>query len=199
MILAGVSTAYLIVTGLNTGAASIGNVLLTLFLGTVKFVGCILIMRWLMKRLCGRHDGIGKIELRRFGAMVAFLSALTFAAATMAWYQWNPEIVSQSMEQVMETMSRSLTADQQAAIEAALGHFPAMAFWTTLTYCFLYGWILSGILASVIAPVTSPFEAAGEAKEKDNGQETDDEVEEEADEEDDADAAKDEENDESRN
>ena len=80
-----VSTAYIFIsTGIASITSPVLNTLLTILLWTVKFVLCIWLMIFFMKRLAKSYDNVTNSTTFKFGTTVAACSALIFAAASLA-------------------------------------------------------------------------------------------------------------------
>ena len=77
-----VSVAYMYIGNiLNTSGLSAGVVsLIGVPLWIAKFVGCILLMKFFMKKIHSAHPGISDKDLFRMGALTALLSAFFFSA-----------------------------------------------------------------------------------------------------------------------
>ncbi|MGN0188765.1 MAG: hypothetical protein ACI395_04545, partial [Candidatus Cryptobacteroides sp.] len=85
VILGLVSTAYIFLSmGISAISSPVLNTLLTIVVWTVKFVLCIWLMMYFMKRLAGSYDGVTNSSTFKFGAVTAGCSALIYAAASLA-------------------------------------------------------------------------------------------------------------------
>ena len=123
-----------------------------------KFVGCILLMRFFMRRFADRHDGVTRQDASRFGTAIALTSALIYSAFVLAWSQFiDPEMFSRSFEAVAQQYASMMDSNAMDALEKIQGKMPVIAFFSTLIYCFLYGSILAGILAGRIGKDVDPF------------------------------------------
>lgn len=159
LVLAAVSTSYLLISqglashpGILTSVASgvLASVASTL-LNIVKIVACIWLMKYYMTRFHKEEHGSDTKDLKRFGTMVALLSALVFSACSMAYYMWNPEIISEAIDTIMQSSGQALDRNAMNALDNIKENAPRIIFFSQLLYCFLFGWILSGILAPRIA------------------------------------------------
>lgn len=151
LVLAAVSTAYMLI---SQGLASHPGVLTSVAstaLNIVKIVACIWLMRYYMTRFYREENGAGTKDLRRFGTMTALLSALVFSACSMAYYMWNPEIISEAIDEFIKATGQSLDRNAMTVLDTFKENAPRLIFFSQLIYCFLFGWILSGILAPRIA------------------------------------------------
>jgi hypothetical protein len=67
-----------------------------------------------------------------------------------------PDAVSESFDQIFAQMGPMLDSNSQQALTALEPKMPAIAFFSNLIYCFLFGVILSAILSRNI-PKADPF------------------------------------------
>ena len=163
LMLGAVSIAYLYVSQLFTPdvIAKIGalpSTLITAVLWVAKFAGCILLMRWLMKKFASSYSGVTRSRLFKMGAATAFLSALIYAAFYYAYAAFiNPEAFTQAMDTVMESYSSFMDSNSIAAMEQLKGSMPMISFISNLIYCTIYGSVLASILSRNIIS-DNPFE-----------------------------------------
>lgn len=138
----------------NTLLVFLGSVL-SFLLWIAKLVGCIWVMRYFMLKLAINYPEADNTDCRKLGTASALLSALIVAAASMA----NLIFISGDATQVAiaEYMGKMpLDSNSMAAVDSMVQNLPTITFFSTLIYCFLYGWILSAILSSKI-PSDNPF------------------------------------------
>ena len=164
LVLGLVSSAYVLLTSLltklggGTGMAFLSTILAFL-LWAAKFAGCILLMKFFMKRFAAAHPGIDNSGTFKFGMVTALLSALIFAAFDMAYMTWiAPDTMSQAVEMIQESYGSMLPAESLEALEEI--NFGTVTFFTNLIYCFLFGTVLSAILSRSI-PSSNPFANQG--------------------------------------
>jgi len=164
LVLGLVSSAYVLVSALLTKmAGSTGMALLSTLLAFIfwaaKFAGCILLMKFFMKKFAAAHPGIDNSGTFRFGMVTALLSALIFAAFDMAYMTWiAPDTMTQAMETIQESYGSMLPAESLEMMENM--NFGVITFFTNLIYCFLFGTVLSAILSRNI-PSRNPFAEQG--------------------------------------
>ena len=165
LVLGLVSSAYVLVSALLTKlAGGTGMAFLTTILAfalwAAKFAGCILLMKFFMKRFADAHPGVDNSDTFKFGMVTALLSALIFAAFDMAYMTWiAPDTMSQALEMIQESSYGSmLPAESLEAMENI--NFGTVTFFTNLVYCFLFGTVLSAILSRNI-PSRNPFANPG--------------------------------------
>lgn len=154
--LAAVSSIYLVANNLLAGTEAGWAKVLTFILDAGKIVLCIWLMRWFMVRLLNNNKDIDRQDIMRLGTMMALCSALIYATFTMAYYTMAPDFVEETFGMLMDEMDSKLDANSLTAIENMQQSFPTFAFWGTLIYCFLFGWVLSAILSSRLVP-SNPF------------------------------------------
>ena len=132
--------------------------LVTFLLWAAKFVGCILLMRWFMRRFADTHDGVTRREASRYGTAIALTSALIYSAFVLAWSKFiDPEMFTRAFEQAAEQYSNFLDSNTMEMMEQMQGKMPVIAFFSNFIWCFLYGSILSSILSSRIGRDVDPF------------------------------------------
>lgn len=160
LVLGLVSTAYMAVSQLLAkGTESTGMAVLVslgaLVLWVAKFWGCIALMKFFMKKYAAR-TGLTNSATFKFGMATAFLSALIYSAAYLAFVTViNPDIFAESLEAAQASYSSFLTADAMAELDNI--NFGAVTFFANLIYCFLFGTVLSSILSKNI-PSRNPFD-----------------------------------------
>ena len=159
LVLGLVSASYLFITHMIT-KAELSAIITTpagivLWLG--KFGGCILLMRYFMKKLAAENTSVDNASTFRFGMIVSILSAIVFAAYTFADVAFiSAYTYSEQMNQVMQTYTQFLDSNSMAQIEKMIDKMPQITFFSNLVYCFLYGTVLSFILSRSI-PSKDPF------------------------------------------
>lgn len=153
-----VSTTYIFIsTGIASITSPVLNTLLTILLWTVKFVLCIWLMIFFMKRLAKSYDNVTNSTTFKFGTTVAACSALIFAAASLANVTIiNPDLISRQMEAVVQILGSKADSNTLAALGDMEESMPEIVFFSNLFYCFLYGVVLSLILSRRI-PSNDPF------------------------------------------
>lgn len=148
----------------KTGMSAMLSTLLKTVLWAAKFVGCIFIMRYFMRRLDSQH-GISQRTAFRQGVLSALFSALIVSGATFAQIQFiiTPESYEAEMMAAMSQMSGMLDSNSQRAMQGIIQQLPLISFFSTLIYCFLYGTVLSAILSRSMKP-SDPFAGYRESK-----------------------------------
>ncbi len=130
----------------------------TFLLWAAKFVGCILLMRWYMRRFADTHDGVTRRDASRYGSAIALTSALIYSAFVLAWSKFiDPEMFTRAFEQAAEQYSAYMNSNTMEMMEEMQSKTPVIAFFSNFIWCFLYGSILSSILSSRIGRDVDPF------------------------------------------
>ena len=159
LILGLVSTVYIIVNSW-TGRAEIPAFLSILINGAVwclKFGGCIWLMRFFMKKFVSENPEADNSRTFRLGVAMAILSALVFAAYTLAGVAFiSTDHYTEQMEAVMQQMGPMLDSNSLAQVDSVMQNLPKIAFFSNLIYCILYGTVLSAIHSRNI-PSKDPF------------------------------------------
>ncbi len=163
LVLGLVSIAYMLVDQLllQNAAQSLGTTpaaTVTFLLWAAKFVGCILLMRFFMRRFAAAHEGLTHRDASRYGTAIALTSALIYSAFVLAWSKFiDPEMFSRSLEAATEQYSAFLDSNTMEMMEQMQGQMPVIAFFSIFIWCFLYGSVLSSILSSRIGRDVDPF------------------------------------------
>ena len=163
LVLGLVSIVYMLIEQLllQDAAEKLGTApatLVTFLLWTAKFVGCILLMRWFMRRFADTHDGVTRRDASRYGSAIALTSALIYSAFVLAWSKFiDTEMFTRAFEQAAEQYSAYMDSNTMEMMEEMQGQMPVIAFFSNFIWCFLYGSILSSILSSRIGRDVDPF------------------------------------------
>lgn len=161
------STAYMFATQYITGiSGTFLRTALTFFLWTLKIGGCIWLMMYFMKKLTEEFKDVDNAATMRFGVATALCSALLYSATYLAnMLVISPDLYSTMLDTVMQSYSSILDSNSISMLEKMWDRMPQITFFSNLTYCFLYGTVLSAILSRNI-PTRDPF--AGFGKETDS-------------------------------
>jgi zinc transporter ZupT len=152
----GISIAYVLISsGMEKLSLGVAGSILSFILWAAKFVGCILLMRFLMQKLVREWDGVTRKETFRFGMLTALFSATLFAAFTLVFYLYiQPEMFSSVIGALAS--SGVYTSDQMDMIARMEPWLPHIGCAGNFIWCCLYGIILSAILSRNI-PADDPF------------------------------------------
>lgn len=141
----------------GTSSASILTTVFSFIIWAAKFVACIWIMRFFMKKLCRDFPGVTGRETFRFGMLTALLSALIYSAIYLADILFiNPGFFSAQLDSIRQMYSSILDSNSMRAMENMIENYSTISFFSTLIYCFIYGTVLSAILSKAI-PSDDPF------------------------------------------
>lgn len=155
-----ISIAYMMISQLlASGAATTGKAflisLLSLILWTAKFVGCIWLFRFCMKKYADAGTQVTNSDTFKFGMVVALLSALVYSAYYFAYVSFiAPDTIESTMSMVSEQYSAMMTDEAMDALESI--NIERVSFFFNLIYCFLFGTVLSAIFSRNI-PSRNPF------------------------------------------
>lgn len=123
----------------------------------LKIAACIYLFKWLLVRFYEAYELPGQRELSKFGLKVALLSALVVSAYSLVeMLMIKPDAFAEAMEQAMANYSAVLDSNSMRAMETMMGKMPVITFFTSIVYCFIWGWVLTGIYAKSIIP-EDPF------------------------------------------
>ena len=126
-------------------------------LWSAKFIGCIWIMKFFMKKFASENGNVQNSTTFRFGMLSAFLSALVYAAVSFANVAFiSADMFTEQMNALMQQMAPMMDSNTQSIMETYMENLPQITFISNLIYCFIYGMILSFILSRNI-PSKDPF------------------------------------------
>lgn len=161
LVLASISTAYFVATNCLSDFTGSWVAVVNFILDALKIYACVALMFTYLKRFKMQYSVNDRADLRRFGTTIALLSALVFSTLQMAYYIWNPELISQTFDTLFEALGPQLDSNAISSLEVIEENFPRMAFFSNFIYCFLFGWVLSAILSSKII-TSNPFNDVSE-------------------------------------
>ena len=160
LIFGAISGGYIFI---NSALTTSGNALLTNIVSVVlwagKFVGCILLMRFFMKRLMRSYEGVTRQNLLGYGVLIALFSAIITAACGYVAIQYVfPDIIKNTFDTVLQMYNGMLDSNSLSAIEKMEGSFGTISLVSNLIWCFVYGWILSVIMSSSLTSKKNIFD-----------------------------------------
>ena len=149
--LGAVSTAYLFagqwLAG-NLESASLWQQVIALVLWTVKFGGCIWLMKYFMTKFATENNGTDNRDAFRMGMTTALLSAIMYSAIYLANMLYlSADFYEQTFQAVIEQMRPTLDSNSLTMLERLIGNLPKIMFFYNLTYCTIFGTVLSAILS----------------------------------------------------
>ena len=114
-------------------------------------------MKVFMLKFAAANEGVTNRDTFRFGASTALLSALIFSAFSLAWSLFvQPDMYADSLAMAKEAYSEMLSSEQLASMDELVPKLPTWAFFFNLTWCWLFGTVLSAIFSRNIPP-RNPF------------------------------------------
>lgn len=126
-------------------------------LWAVKFVGCIKLMQYVMRKFASANPAAGRPDIFRLGVLIAVLSALVFSTVAVAdMLYFFPEYYQAAYSTILEQYSKTLPVRQLEDLKTMLTDMPKFTFIGNLIYCSLFGIVLSFILSRNIPP-QDPF------------------------------------------
>ena len=135
----------------NLAPATFWQQTVALVLWAVKFVGCIWLMNFFMKKFAKENEGIDSRTLFRMGMATALLSALMFSAIILANMLYiSADFYNQVFQTAIQQMTSSLDSNTISALGKIMDRLPQILFFYYFTYCFLFGTVLSAILSRTI-------------------------------------------------
>ena len=130
-----------------------------IILWLAKFVGCILLMRFFMKKLMRSYDGVERNQLLGYGTLIALFSSIITAACSYVAVQYVfPDITKTAFDTMYQSMGAMLDSNSTAMLEKMETHYASISLWANLIWCFVYGWLLSVIMSSTLANKKNIFD-----------------------------------------
>ena len=159
LVLAFISAAYLYFGHMQVNLGQVGfiSILLGFVAWIAKFVGCIMLMKHVMRKFVLNNPEATNSDTFKLGAKMALLSALVFAVITVADQLYIfPEYYQNMYATLLEEYAKILPAEQLKEVRNMLAVAPKISFIGTFIYCTAYGTVLSYIISRNI-PSTDPF------------------------------------------
>jgi len=123
----------------------------SVLLWLVKFVACIILMRFFLKRFSEYNHDAERSDVFKFGMLIALMSALLYSAFNMAYMLFiNPDVIQEALDTVLENYSSFMDSNARSEIEELIPRLPAISFFGNLIYCWLFGTVLSAIFSKDI-------------------------------------------------
>ena len=145
-----VSAAYMVTNSyLGTSGLSVGLIaLIQTPLWITKFVGCILLMKFFMKKFSAAHPDSTSKDVRRMGVATALLSAFLYAAIQFAFIAYiQADLYAEQYEVILQQYSSGMDLNTMNMMKKFVDMLPQISFFSSLLYCFAYGSILASILS----------------------------------------------------
>lgn len=162
LVLGALCVAYIAVTSfsakLGTDSKMVAMLisLLNTCLWIAKFVGCIVLMKYFMKKYAASDKQITNADTFRFGSATALLSGLIYSAFYLAWVLFiQPDSFQAAFDMIIQ--NSGLDPDMFSELENMLPKMPLISFFSNLLYCWLFGTVVSAIFSRNI-PSRNPFE-----------------------------------------
>lgn len=150
LVLGAVSSVYMLLNGYISPFLSI-------IFWLAKFAGCIFLMRFFLAKYSANNSEAGHSDVFRFGSLVALLSALIYAAFSLAYMKYiNPEMISEAFDSALGMYENLLDSNTLNQMEQMMPKMPVYSFFINLFYCWLFGTVLSAIFSRNI-PSDNPF------------------------------------------
>ena len=132
---------------------------LSIILWAGKLVGCILLMRYFMKKLMGSYEGVTRQNLLAYGTQIALFSAIITAACSYISVQYVfPGQIKDAFDTAFQAYSGMLDSNAMSSMEKIEGNMGVISLVSNLIWCFVYGWILSSIVSGSLARKKNIFD-----------------------------------------
>lgn len=149
--LGAVSAAYLFAGQLLAGnlePAALWQQVTAFFLWVVKLGACIWLMKFFMTKFACENAITDNRIVFRMGMTTALLSALMYSAIYLANMLYiSADFYEQTFQAAIEQMKPTLDSNSLAMTERLIGNLPKIMFFYNLTYCTIFGTVLSAILS----------------------------------------------------
>lgn len=158
--LGAVSSAYLFIGQLlaaNLAPATLWQQIAAFALWAIKFVVCIWLMKFFMKKFAAENKGVTNKSVFRMGMLTALLSSIMFSAIYLANMLYiSADFYETVFQTAIQQMAPTLDSNSLTMMEKIMDRLPQILFFYYLIYCFLFGTVLSAIFSSNIPP-KDPF------------------------------------------
>ena len=158
--LGAVSAAYMFAGQFLSGdltPATLWQQIAAFLLWGLKFAGCIWLMKLFMVKFADENKGADNKTVFRMGMLTALLSAVMYSAIYLANMLYISADYYDTVYQTMyQQMAASLDSNSISMLEKLIANMPQLMFFYNMTYCFLFGTVLSAILSRNI-PAKDPF------------------------------------------
>jgi len=144
---------------LKAEVSAIVSTFVSVILWIAKFVGCILIMRYFMKKLCREWDDVHNSDTFKLGILSGLFSALLIGIFTYINSAYiSADVLAEEMNQTIASLSSILDSNAKQELDKMMegNTMAVISMISTAIYCFLYGLALSAILSRNI-PSRNPF------------------------------------------
>ena len=152
--LGAVSAAYLFAGQLLAGnlePAALWQQVTAFFLWVVKLGACIWLMKFFMTKFACENAITDNRIVFRMGMTTALLSALMYSAIYLANMLYiSADFYEQTFQAAIEQMKPTLDSNSLAMTERLIGNLPKIMFFYNLTYCTIFGTVLSAIISRTI-------------------------------------------------
>ena len=138
-------------TGQGISTMNISSTMGTLIGGALwlaETCGCIGMMYYYMKKFSSEFPSLGYKAISRFGAAIAFLSALIYSAvifANMAYI--SADFYAEQFTLLTQQLSSSLDSNSKVMLERIMTEMPQISFFSNLIYCTIFGSVVSSIIS----------------------------------------------------
>lgn len=138
------------------GAGGFAAGILVYILKFAKIIACVYVFRLLMLRF-HNNVSVDYTRLQHYGLKLALFSSILVAGfSLMQILVINPDTMTQMIQEVENTYQNLMDSNTMAAMEKMMSKLPAITFFSSLIYCYLWGWILSTTFARRLFPI-DPF------------------------------------------
>ncbi len=162
LVLGAVCVAYVALTSISAKFGSDSKMvamlisLLNTCLWIAKLAGCIVLMKFFMKRYAASEGQVTNSDTFRFGSATALLSGLIYSAFYLAWVLFiQPDSFQEAFDLIL--MNSAVDPEMFSELENILPKMPMISFFSNLLYCWLFGTVVSAIFSRNI-PSRNPFE-----------------------------------------
>lgn len=152
-----ISGSYIFINYAIAGMGGMALGIISTLLWLAKFIGCILLMRFFMKKLVDEFSDVKNSDTLKFGLLTALFSAIiTAAAGYVATAYVFPDLMNEQIDQMYQIYGKYLDSNSMSMVDSMMESYPTITFFSQLIWCFIYGAVLSFILSGKI-PAQDPF------------------------------------------
>lgn len=154
-----VSIVYMYINkAVGLSGMSTGMMMLAVMLPWIaKFIGCIILMKFFMKKFFASHPEATNKDTFKMGVATALLSAFFYSAIQFVDMVYiTPDLYAAQYETAIQQYSAAMDSNSRNMMKNFIEILPQFTFVWNLIYCFVYGTVLSAILSRNI-PSQDPF------------------------------------------
>ena len=138
-------------TGQGISAMNLSATMTTVIGGALwlaETCGCVGMMYYYMKKFSSEFPALDYKVISRFGAAIAFLSALIYSAVTFANMAYiSADFYAEQFSILTQNLAPSLDSNSKVMLERIMAAMPQISFFSNLIYCTIFGSVVSSVIS----------------------------------------------------